>query len=135
MSNDPLRGCPTCGTPVDETKNLGLRDYRWVSEVLPGREAPMDLDCVVEKLGHVLIQEFKPKGVPLPLGQRLTLRSFVRLGCEVWVVWEDPDGDHVEVGEMDRHGNVKFVERMTLRKYRRRIPEWRSAVIEEEERR
>lgn len=95
----------------------------------------MDIDAVVEKLGHVLIQEFKPKGVPLPLGQRLTLRSFVRLGADVWVVWEDPNGTHVEVGAMDRHGNVKFVEHMTIRKYRNRIILWREEVIEEEGRR
>lgn len=132
--NEALRGCPTCGTPVADAKGLGLRDYRWIAEVLPGREAPMDLDAVVEKMGHVLIQEFKPKGVGLPLGQRLTLRAFVRMGADVWVVWEDPDGKHVEVGAMDRHGNVNFVEDMTIRKYRNRIVEWRSDVIEEEER-
>jgi hypothetical protein len=107
-----------------------MRDYRWISEVLPGREAPMDIDAVVEKSGHVLIQEFKPAGVALPLGQRLTLRAFVRLGCDVWVVWEE-DSAHVQVGAMDRHGNVKFVERMTVRKYRKRIVEWREDILRE----
>lgn len=132
MANAPLRGCPTCGTPVSETKKLGLRDYRWISEVLPGKEAPMDLDAVIEKHERILIQEFKPGKASLPLGQRLTLRAFARKpGIDVWVVWEDADGEHVEVGAMDRFGNVPFVERMTLAKHKRLIKEWRLNVIEE----
>lgn len=91
----------------------------------------MDVDAVVEKHGRVLIQEFKPKGVPLPLGQRLTLRAFVRMGADVWIAWEDPNGRHVEVGPMDRHGNVPFVEKMTRRKYGQRIVEWRQTVVDE----
>jgi hypothetical protein len=130
MANDPLRGCPTCGTPVAGL-SLGLRDYRWVSEALPGREAPMDLDCVLEKAGHVLIMENKPLGMPLPLGQRLTLKTFVRLGCDVWVVWEDEDGTHAEVGSMDRNGNINFVERMTINKLRRRVTAWRDQAAED----
>jgi hypothetical protein len=122
VANEPLRGCPTCGTKVADTK-MGLRDYRWVSEALPGRVAPMDLDCVLERNGHFLVQEFKPGGAPLPLGQRLTLKALVNLGMDVWVVWEQDDGD-VEVGAMDRAGNVPFVEHMRRNRLKRRVTEW-----------
>jgi hypothetical protein len=133
MANDPLRGCPTCGTKV-EGLNLGLRDYRWISDVLPGREAPMDIDAVIEKHGRILIQEFKPLGVGLPLGQRLTLRAFARKPeVDVWVVWEDPDGKHVEAGVMNRHGNVDFIQRMPLTKFRRRVAEWRINAASEDQ--
>ncbi len=122
MANEPLRGCPTCGTKVTDTQ-MGLRDYRWVSEALPGRVAPMDLDCVLERRGHFLIQEFKPGHAPLPMGQRLTLKALVRLGMDVWVVWEQDDGK-VEVGAMDRNGNVPFVEAMTRNRLKRRVTDW-----------
>lgn len=91
----------------------------------------MDLDCVVEKGGQVLILEFKPERAPLPLGQRLTLRTFVRLGCEVWVAWESKDGVHVEVGSLDKHGDVKFIEKMTVNKLRQRVLDWRNAAAKE----
>lgn len=123
MSNEPLRGCPTCGTRVADT-DMGLRDYRWVSDSLPGRVAPMDLDCVLERGGHFLVMEFKPKGANLPLGQRLTLKALVRLGMDVWVVWEDKDGKTAEVGSMDRNGNVPFVESLRLKQLESRVSTW-----------
>jgi hypothetical protein len=129
MANAPLRGCPTCGTPVTDLK-MGLRDYRWVADALPGRVAPMDLDCVLERRGKFLVMEFKPKGAPLPMGQRLTLKALVRLGMDVWVVWED--GDKAEVGAMDRHGNVPFVETMRVNRLRRRVSEWFQEASEDE---
>jgi len=124
MSNELLRGCPTCGTRVADT-DMGLRDYRWVADALPGRVAPMDLDCVLEKNGNVLIMEFKPKGMALPLGQRLTLKAFVKKpNTRVWVVWEDPSHKHAEVGEMDVYGNVNFIERVTIAKLRSKVSTW-----------
>jgi hypothetical protein len=110
---------------------MGLRDYRWVSDALPGRVAPMDLDCVLEKNGKFLVQEFKPKGAPLPLGQRLTLKALVRLGMDVWVVWEELGTEVVEVGAMDRNGNVPFVETMRRNRLRRRVAEWFTNASEE----
>lgn len=121
MTNAPLRGCPLCSTPIDNL-DLGLRDYRWVTEALPGKVAPMDMDFVLERNGHVLIQEYKPEGAPLPLGQRLTLKTFVRMGCDVWVVWEGEK--KVQVGMMDRYGNVAFIESMTPAKFKRKTTEW-----------
>lgn len=123
MANEPLRGCPTCGTKVADV-DMGLRDYRWVSDSLPGRVAPMDLDCVLERNGQFLVQEFKPEGAPLPLGQRLTLKALVRLGMDVWVEWEAKDGKHVDVGSMDRNGNVPFVETLRRAQLANRISTW-----------
>lgn len=81
----------------------------------------MDLDAVLERNGHVLVLEMKPGNAPMPLGQRLTLKNFVRMGVDVWVIWgEGP----VEVGEMDRYGNVKFIEKMTLAKLKRKVTGW-----------
>jgi hypothetical protein len=87
MSNEPLRGCPTCGTKVTDVA-LGLRDYRWVSDKLPGRVAPMDIDFMLERNGHILIIEFKPAGVEAPTGQARTLRT-LRQFADVWVVQGD----------------------------------------------
>jgi len=102
---------------------MGLRDYRWVADALPGRIAPMDLDCVLERHGRFLVMEFKPEGGPLPMGQRLTLKQLVRKGMDVWVVWELPE-EWVQVGSMDRNGNVLFIEDMRVNRLRRRVSEW-----------
>ena len=109
---------------------MGLRDYRWVADALPGRVAPMDIDMMLERRGKFLVAEFKPKGAPLPMGQRLTLKALVRLGMDVWVVWEDED--RAEVGAMDRHGNVPFVEDMRQNRLRRRVSDWFREASEEE---
>ena len=102
--------------------DLGLRDYRWLGDALPGRVAPTDLDALLERKGHFLVLEYKPPGMPLPMGQRITLRSLVKLGMDVWVVWGD--GPEVEVGAMDRRGEVPFVEKMSVGKLRRRVKTW-----------
>jgi hypothetical protein len=86
--NAPLRGCPTCGTPVAEAK-LGLRDYRWVTDHLPGRVAPMDVDFLLERRGNFLIIEFKPRGVKPPPGQARSLRTLRNAGADVWLVYGD----------------------------------------------
>lgn len=91
----------------------------------------MDVDFVLEKNGQFLVMEFKPEGVGIPLGQRLTLRALVQLGMDVWVVWENHNGTHVQVGPMDKRGEVNFVERMTVNKLRNRVVEWRERVGEE----
>lgn len=122
MANEPLRGCPTCGTRVSKVK-MGLRDYRWVSNALPGRVAPMDLDCVLERGGNFLVMEFKPKGQGLPLGQRLTLKALVRQGWDVWVVWEEDD-QHVQAGAMDKRGDIPFVEDLLTEELSDRVSAW-----------
>jgi hypothetical protein len=87
MSNEPLRGCPTCGTKVSEVA-LGPRDYRWVSPKLPGKVAPMDIDFMLERNGHILVIEFKPMTAKVPAGQARTLRSLRRF-ADVWVMYGD----------------------------------------------
>ena len=97
MANQPLRGCPTCLTPVAETK-LGLRDYRWLSDYLPGKVAPMDFDGVLERNGHFLILEFKPEGVRPRTGQARTLRA-ARKWADVWLVQGDGPVVKVDFGD------------------------------------
>jgi hypothetical protein len=92
--------------------------------------APTDLDAVLEHRGQVLIMEFKPEGASLPLGQRLTLKTFVGKSCDVWVCWESKDRKTVEVGAMDKHGELPFVERMPVAKLRRRVAAWYAATEE-----
>lgn len=131
MSNERLRGCPLCRTPVADAQ-LGLRDFKWVADALPGRVAPMDIDSVLEKNGRILMMEMKPKGMAIPLGQRITLRAFANLKTvDVWVVWEEEGGVWVEVGAMDRHGDIPFVERMRVTKLKNRVTDWFEAAMEE----
>jgi len=123
---DRLRACPTCATKVDAA-HLGLRDYsRWLADVLPGRVSGSDIDCVVEqsRTGRVLFLELKPAGVRLPTGQRLLLRTMARKDIDVWVVWERTDEHEVEVGVMDKTGEVRFVERMPEKALARRVGRW-----------
>jgi len=120
MANAPLRGCPTCGTRVKDV-DMGMRDYRWVSPSLPGNVAPSDIDSILERNGHFLVQEYKPSGAALGMGQRILLKQLVRKGFDVWVVWGTGP---VEVGVMDRYGDVKFVDNMPREKLAERVAEW-----------
>jgi hypothetical protein len=125
-AGDELRACPTCGGEVSE-QQLGLRDYsRWLAGVLPGRVSGSDLDCVVEQsaTGRMLVLEFKPRGMRLPVGQRLLLRALRQRNITVWVCWEDLQDGHVEVGELDETGEVRFIERMTARQLARQVKAW-----------
>jgi len=106
VTNDPLRGCPLCGTRVAAV-NLGLRDYTWLGDTLPGRVAPTDLDFVLEKNGCFLVLEFKGDGAPLPQGQRITLKTLVRKGFDVWVVWSDDTKRVLAAFAMNERGETK----------------------------
>lgn len=130
MANDPLRGCPLCGTRITDV-DLGLRDYRWLKDALPGRVAPMDVDFMLERKGSGLVLEYKPPGAGLPMGQRLTLKFLVRLGVDVWIVWHKDGETTCEVGAMDKHGGIPFVEKMTVTKLRRRVTDWYYAADRE----
>lgn len=129
MTSAPLRGCPMCGTPVADVK-LGLRDYRWLADALPGKVAPTDLDFVLERRGRFLVLEFKPAGASLPLGQRLTLKQLVRAGMDVWVVWGE-DLDFIQVGAVDKRGDVPFVADMTVNRLKRYVADWFKEVSDE----
>lgn len=121
MSNEPLRGCPLCRTPVAQA-DLGLRDYKWVSGLLPGRVAPMDLDCVLEKNGHILILEFKPKDMAMGMGQRITLKAFAKLGADVWVIYGD--GPTVERTVLDAGGTERFRQEMDVETLAQDVADW-----------
>ena len=43
---------------------------------------PMDIDAVIERKGHILMFETKNTGIPIPLGQKITLETFIKLGKE-----------------------------------------------------
>lgn len=92
--NAPLRKCPTCLTRVEDIK-LGLRDFRWASDALPGKVAPMDVDFMLERNGRFLVIEFKPADMRVGMGQFITLKALEAMGIEVWLV--KGDGPEVEV--------------------------------------
>lgn len=129
MRNDEekLRGCPTCGTPVKDTDDLGLRDYRWINDRLPGKVGMMDIDGVLERRGHILMLETKPLKVKgIPLGQRITLRAFVKMGVHVWVCWGDRE--KVIVGRMDERGEVPFTKEMDVEELIDHVVHWWEAA-------
>lgn len=125
--NDPLRKCPTCGTPVKEAK-LGLRDFRWVVEKLPGRVAPMDVDFALERHGRFLFIEFKPLGGGLSVGARILYKTLVRQGHDVWLVQGDGP---VQAGPMDANGNVNFTATLTVEELAQRVRAWFDGAGEE----
>jgi hypothetical protein len=95
-----------CQKPV-KPGELGLRDYRWLSDALPGRNGAGDIDGLItqNKTGRALMLEFKPGGAALPLGQRLALQLMVRKDIDVWVAW-DEDLSNIEVRKLDRDGQL-----------------------------
>ena len=96
MTGAPLRRCPTCLAPASESK-LGLRDYQWLGDALPGKVSPMDCDFVLERNGNFLIIEFKQADGYVPTGQFITLKALERMGAEVWLVRGDGPRVTVEV--------------------------------------
>ncbi len=125
--NEQLRKCPTCLTPVKDA-SLGLRDYRWVVEELPGRVAPMDIDFALERKGRFLFVEFKPPGGGLSVGARILYKTLVRAGHDVWLVQGDGP---VQAGPMDANGNVVFTAEMTVPELAKRVRMWFDGAGEE----
>jgi hypothetical protein len=123
LANDPLRGCPLCGTPVSAVA-LGLRDYSWLGDALPGRIAPMDVDFLLEKNGRFLVLEFKPTGVPLGQGQRIALKHLVRKGFDVWVVRESQGRAWVSRHRLDEQGNEYTYTVMSRDNLASNVSEW-----------
>lgn len=109
----PLRKCPTCLTPVAEAR-LGLRDYRWLGDALPGKVAPMDVDFLLERNGRFLIIELKPRHGRVSTGPLITFKAFKRLGADVWLVRgaldEDPENVTIETlgddGKWESFGSI-----------------------------
>lgn len=124
-SQEPLRGCPTCKTPVT-TAQLGLRDYStWLDGALPGKVSASDIDFVLEQAstGRMLVQEFKEGSQPLGMGQRLLLKAMVRMGADVWVV-NDLGAKGLKVGELSPEGVVRFTQTMTSAGLKNAVKGW-----------
>jgi hypothetical protein len=129
-----LKRCTFCLSELSDSKRkkLGLRVFdNWANKVLPSPVRMSDIDGVVERNGRVLIVELKPAGAELPLGQRLMLRTFVGMGCTVWVVWEGKLRTvkgvlkgMVQVGAMDERGDVPFVQRMSVARLETKLDAW-----------
>ena len=129
MKQPPLRSCPTCGADYDPEK-LGLRDYSWLVDEVPGAS---DLDFVLEQklTGRMLVMEFKSAGESLPLGQRLLLKTLVRKGCDVWVVWQQRRG-RVHRVTMDGAGRLSPVVSLTREQLSAQVLAWwREGRVEE----
>lgn len=124
MTNAALRGCPLCGAHVSDGQ-LGLRDYRWLGDTLPGRVAPTDFDFVLERHGRFLIIEFKPPGGALPMGQRITLKALARdPRFTVWIVWHGDGELRATLGPVDARGDILVREEMSLTHLRSLVKKW-----------
>jgi hypothetical protein len=121
----PLRKCPTCLTPV-EPMQLGYRDFRFLGDALPGKVAPMDFDFVLERNGHMLVVELKPKGVGIGMGQTITYKTFVKMSPknEVWLLQGEPTDDQLGFARMSTAG--RWVERrsITEKEFVRMVKQW-----------
>jgi hypothetical protein len=119
-----LIGCPTCGTKVKDI-DIGLRDFRWVNEALPGKVGLMDIDgCITQAAtGRALMMELKPKDDVVSTGARLTYALFRNLGIEVWLAWDEGDG-WVKVCEMMVDGSWGRARKMRRTTLARHVREW-----------
>ena len=66
----------------------GVFDWSWSSGATKGTNiSPMDLDGIIEKNGNFIIFETKNPGVPVALGQRITLtRLYENLNTTVVII-------------------------------------------------
>lgn len=119
-----LRGCPVCGTKVKDA-DLGLREYGWLNEALPGKVGLMDADAMLTQAstGRALFLEFKPRSERISTGARLTFALFVKAGFDVWVIW-DVGKDRVKVGECNERGRTPVVREMTKKRAARLVALW-----------
>lgn len=71
----------------------GLFDWDFIMPAFAGTKIrPMDLDCVIERMGHVLIFETKECDKTIPIGQAITLTRFWSMGCTIiHLVGKSPD--------------------------------------------
>lgn len=124
LARGQLVACPTCGTDV-VSADIGLRDFAWVNQALPGRVGGMDLDFLITQAGtdRALVLEMKPMGATLSLGARLTFALLRRKGMAVWMVWDQFNGN-VQLAQLDKEATVGDLEEMTQAELADRIAEW-----------
>lgn len=127
---DALRKCPTCLTPVADATALGLRDFRWVNEALPGKVGGMDLDFCINQAAteRALFLELKPQGARVSTGARLTFALLVKKGFDVWVVWELGEGS-VRVAHLNERGEEAYAATMSVASLAAAIIEWWEAGL------
>lgn len=120
-----LRKCPTCETPVAKAVNLGLKDFAWANEKLPGKLGLMDFDGVLSRSGgRFLVLEFKPKAARVSIGARLTFGTLVSTGLfDVWVMWDLGNG-RVKVGQCNDKGRTPTVKEYTLGQAGNMVAKW-----------
>lgn len=120
-----LRKCPTCLTPVDDIQ-LGFRDFKFLGDALPGKVAPMDFDFVLERNGHFLVVEFKPKGGAVGMGQTITYKSFVKQSPrnEVWLIQGDPEDETIAYARMSTTGRWTERRSITKKEFIRMVTQW-----------
>lgn len=127
-----LRKCPTCETPVSQAANLGLKDFAWANESLPGKLGLMDFDGVLHqnKSGRMLVLEFKPKGAIITTGARMTFGAIVRDNpkYDVWVMWDQGNG-RVKVGVVNDRGRTPYVKEYTLKQAGNLLKKWWEAGL------
>lgn len=124
-SQEPLRGCPTCSTPVTQAQ-LGLRDYStWLDGALPGRVSASDIDFVLDQAqtGRLLIIEFKDGSQRLGVGQRLMFKALKARGADVWVVWDRGDKGLL-AGELDAMAQIRFTQTLTPVELKSKVAAW-----------
>lgn len=81
----------------------------------------MDIDFALEKNGRFLFIEFKPVGAGISVGSRISYKTLVRQGHDVWLVQGDGP---VQAGAMDRNGNVNFSAEMSVEELIARVKSW-----------
>ena len=119
-----LRKCPVCSTPVSEAQ-VGLRDYRWLGDALPGRVGAMDIDFLLTQsaTNRALVIELKRPGEQVPQGQRLAFAQLRRMRFDVWVVWTKNDG-HVLRSIVQLDGLLSKPREITQRQLASLVGQW-----------
>lgn len=80
-----LRKCPTCGGEYDD---LGMRDFRWLAEILPGKAGATDLDCLIhhwKRHAILLIETSETKWVPR--GKAILLDELTDSKVPTWDIY------------------------------------------------
>lgn len=105
---------------------LGYRDFRFLGDALPGKVAPMDFDFVLERNGHMLVVELKPKGVSVGMGQQITYKSFVKASPkhEVWLLQGDQHDDALGFARMNVAGRWVDRRSITEKEFVGMVKEW-----------
>ncbi len=120
-----LRGCPLCGTPVAQA-DIGLRDFSWVNEALPGKLGLMDLDGVLTQAstGRVLVMGLKPRGAYIPTGERLTYALLAKLPLfDVWCVWDEGSG-WCNFSELNTEGRPIRIRKLPIKTVANMVVRW-----------